>query len=105
MAVRSGNRDAFRIDRRLHPTFLRLVAARFLLLLGAAVVGRFFLFLVGDRLGLDPARAAEQAGALLGALTLVTLLAGPLAGWLADRVGRVRVMTWGRRAVLRARSC
>jgi MFS family permease len=25
----------------------------------------------------------------------VTLLAGPLAGWLADRVGRVRVMTWG----------
>jgi hypothetical protein len=40
-SARTPLRDAFRIDRRLHPTFVRLVAARFLFLLGAAVVGRF----------------------------------------------------------------
>jgi MFS family permease len=88
-------RDAFRVDHRAHRTFVMLVTARFLFLLGASVVGRFFLLFVADRLHLDPARAAEQAGALLGALTLVTLLAGPAAGWLADRIGRVTVMTWG----------
>jgi MFS family permease len=88
-------RGTFRIDRREHRTFVLLVTARFLFLLGAYIVGRFFLFFVGDRLELDPARAAEQAGALLGALTLVTLLAGPAAGWLADRIGRSRVMSWG----------
>jgi MFS family permease len=92
---RARMREAFQIDRRAHPTFVRLVLARFLFLLGAYIVGRFFLYFVGDRLGLDPARAAEQAGALLGGLTLLTLLMGPAAGWLADRVGRVRVMVWG----------
>jgi len=92
---RARLRNAFRIDPREHHTFVLLVTARFLFLLGAYIVGRFFLFLVGDRLGLDPARAAEQAGALLGALTLVTFLAAPVAGWLADRIGRVAVMTWG----------
>jgi MFS family permease len=91
----AGLRAAFRIDRREHRTFVLLVAARFLFLLGAYIVGRFFLFFVGDRLGLEPARAAEQAGALLGALTLVTFLAAPAAGWLADRIGRVAVMTVG----------
>jgi hypothetical protein len=78
---RTGPRDVFRIDRRQHRTFVLLVTARFLFLLGAYIVGRIFLFSVGDRLNLDPARAAEQAGALLGGLTLVTLLAGPAAGW------------------------
>jgi MFS family permease len=92
---RAPLRQAFRIDRREHPAFVLLVLARFLFLLGAYVVGRFFLYFVGDRLGLDPAHAAEQAGALLGGLTLLTLLMGPLAGWLADRLGRVRVMVWG----------
>jgi MFS family permease len=92
---RPGLRAVFRVDPGVHRDFVLLVTARFLFLLGAAVVGRFFLYLVGDRLHLDPARTAEQAGALLGALTLVTLLAGPAAGWLADRIGRTRVMTWG----------
>lgn len=88
-------RSAFRVDRREHPVFVRLVLARFLFLLGSYIVGRFFLYFVGDRLGLDPAHAAEQAGALLGGLTLLTLLMGPVAGGLADRAGRGRVMAWG----------
>jgi MFS family permease len=88
-------RSAFRIDPQEHRTFLLLVTARFLFLLGAYIVSRFFLFFVGDRLDLAPGRAAEQAGVLLGALTLATFLAAPAAGWLADRIGRVPVMTYG----------
>jgi MFS family permease len=86
---------AFRLDLRRHRAFAWLVASRFLFLLGSYAVGRFFLYFVADRLGLDPARAAEEAGALLAGLTLVTVLAAPPAGWAADRFGRRPLMLAG----------
>jgi MFS family permease len=92
---RLGLLDAFRVDLRAHRAFARLVAARFLFLLGAYAVGRFFLFYVADRLRLDAGRAAAEAGALLGALTLLTVLAAPPAGLLADRLGRPPLMAAG----------
>ena len=98
--TRSNLRDAFRLDLHKHHTFAWLVVSRFLFLLGAYMVGRFFLFFVADRLGLEPGQAAKQAGGLLAALTLITVIGAPPAGWLADRFGRTPLMLTG--AVLSA---
>lgn len=87
--------DAFRLDLHAHRMFARLVVSRFLFLLGAYMVGRFFLFFVAARLGLDPGQAAEQSGALLAGLTLITVLGTVPAGWLADRIGRMPLMIAG----------
>ena len=76
--------------------------ARFLFLLGIYGTGRFLLFFVADRLGLSEAQAAAQAGSLLAGLALITILASPLTGWLADRLGRVPLMIAG--AILSASS-
>ncbi|MFL5806112.1 MAG: MFS transporter [Roseiflexaceae bacterium] len=92
--------DAFRLDLRRHRIFVWLVVSRFLFLLGTYAVGRFLLYFVADRLHLDAGRASEQAGTLLAGLTLLTLIAAPLAGWAADRFGRIPAMLGG--AVLSA---
>ena len=75
--------------------FGRLIAARFLFLVGAFGVSRFLLFLVADRLEIIPARAADEAGLLLAALALLTVLAAVPLGRLADRWGRVPLMVVG----------
>ena len=90
----------FRVDLTDQSAFVRLILARFLFLLGIYGTGRFLLFFVADRLGLSPDQAAEQAGAILAGLALITILASPLTGWLADRLGRVPLMVAG--AVLSA---
>jgi MFS family permease len=87
--------DALRLDVRRHRAFAWLVLSRFLFLLGVYAVGRFFLFFVADRLGLEPGQAARAAGALLAGLTLITVLAAVPAGWLADRLGRWPLMLAG----------
>jgi MFS family permease len=93
--VRVGIADVFRFDVRQHRAFASLIASRFFFLLGTYAVGRFFLFFVAERLGLDPNAAAAEAGALLGGLGLVTALAALPAGWAADRIGRVPLMVAG----------
>jgi MFS family permease len=92
----------FHIDRTQQAAFVRVLLARFLFLLGIYSTGRFLLFFVADRLGLSEDQAAEQAGNLLAGLALITILASPLTGWLADRFGRVPLMTGG--AILSAAS-
>jgi MFS family permease len=93
-------REIFHLDLRQHRAFVHLVLARFLFLLGIYSTGRFLLLFVANRLGLPEDQAAAQAGNLLAGLALVTVLASPLTGWLADRFGRVRLMAVG--AVLSA---
>jgi MFS family permease len=90
-----GLADAFRLDLRRHHDFVVLVISRFLFLLGTYAVGRFFLYFVADRLGIPRPEAADEAGGLLAGLALITALASPAAGWLADRRGRVPVMVAG----------
>lgn len=74
---------------------VQLIVARFLFLLGIYVVGRFLLLFTADRLGLDADAAAGEAGAALALLTLVAALAALPAGWLADRIGRRKMMLSG----------
>lgn len=88
-------RQIFRLDLTEQAAFIRLILARFLFLLGIYATGRFLLFFVADRLGLPEEQAAEQAGSLLAGLALITVLASPLAGWLADRIGRKPLMIVG----------
>ena len=88
-------KKVFRLDLREHAAFIRLVLARFLFLLGIYATGRFLLLFVADRLGLPESQAAEQAGNLLAGLALITILASPFAGWLADRIGRTYLMIAG----------
>ena len=88
-------RKIFRLDLARQPAFVRLILARFLFLLGIYGTGRFLLFFVADRLGLAEAEAAKQAGNLLAGLALITILASPLTGWLADRIGRIPLMMAG----------
>lgn len=90
-----GLREVFRIDRVQYSTFIRLVVARFLFLLGIYGTGRFLLFFVASRLGIPEEQAAGHTGNLLAGLALISVLASPLAGWLADRMGRLPVMTAG----------
>jgi MFS family permease len=87
--------NTFRIDLRQHRTFAWLVASRFLFLFGTYAVGRFLLYFVADRLHLDPEQAAEHTGALFAILTLITAIGAPLAGWAADRFGRIPLMVAG----------
>ncbi|MCA1569973.1 MAG: MFS transporter [Chloroflexi bacterium] len=75
--------------------FARLITARFLFLLGAFGVSRFLLLMVADRLEIAPSRAADEAGLLLAALALLTVLAAVPLGRLADRRGRLPVMAMG----------
>ena len=85
----------FRLDLTEHNAFERLLIARFLFLFGVYAIGRFLLLFVAARLRLDPNQAVALAGTLLAGLALVTILASPLTGWLADRIGRVPLMLVG----------
>jgi MFS-type transporter involved in bile tolerance (Atg22 family) len=85
----------FRLEAGSSRDFKRLVLARFFFLLGTYAIGRFLVYYVGDRLGLAPAQAAEQAGGLLAGLALATVVAAPVGGWLADRWGRKPLMIAG----------
>jgi MFS family permease len=89
------SRITFHPSSFLLPPFFYLILSRFFFLLGTYGVGRFLLLFVGERLGLSADAAAEQAGGLLGALALITVLGSVPAGWLADRIGRVPLMVAG----------
>lgn len=87
--------QACHLDWTQEAAFVRLILSRFLFLLGIYATGRFLLFFVADRLGLEADQAAEQAGMLLAGLALITILASPITGWLADRLGRLPLMLTG----------
>ena len=73
----------------------RLVAARFLFLLGIYAVGRFLLLFVAERFELGADAAGGEAGMVLALLAIVTVAASVPSGWLADRVGRRPLMLAG----------
>jgi FSR family fosmidomycin resistance protein-like MFS transporter len=74
---------------------VRLVAARFLFLLGIYVVGRFLLLFVAERFELGSDAAGGETGMILALLALITVAASLPGGWLADRYGRKPLMLGG----------
>jgi MFS family permease len=58
-------------------------------------IGRFLVLAVADRFDLRVEDAAEQTSVVLGVLALVSMLAAPPAGWIADRAGRRPLMIAG----------
>lgn len=84
-----------RARSRIPRGFVRLVAARFLFLLGTYGIGRFLLLLIADRLNLRPVDAASATGGLLALFTLTTAALALAFGMLADRRGRDLVMVLG----------
>lgn len=80
---------------RIPPGLGSLVVARFLFLFATYAVGRFLLLLVAERLGMAPDHAADEAGGLLAAFTLVTAGAAVVAGWLADQLHHRALMLGG----------
>jgi len=85
----------FRLNLRQQAAFRRLLIARFLFLFGIYAIGRFLLFFVAQRLGIDANQAAKQSGIILAGLAFITILASPITGWLADRIGRLPLMFAG----------
>jgi MFS family permease len=81
--------------RGVPPAFVKLIAARFLFLLGIYVIGRFLTLLVALRLGADPEAAAAESGGLLAVFTLATAVSALASGPLTDRYGRSRTMGGG----------
>lgn len=76
-------------DLRRCPAYTQLLVSRFLILLGVYAVQAFAQYFIRDRLGVvDPEAVTGNLMAAIG-LTL-TLLVFP-AGWLSDRIGRMRL--------------
>jgi MFS family permease len=102
VAVRLGGQDAYRLDITRHKEFTRLVAARFLFLLGVFAVQRSLLPFVANRLALDPAQATTQSNTLPGGPCpdRSHLFAG---GWLGSRPPGARAANdrWRRDSSLR----
>ena len=88
-------RNPFAGDWSAHAPLLRLIAVRFVFLLGIYVVGRFLFTFVAAHFGLSPDEAAGQAGVVLTVLAAATVAASLPTGWLADRLGRARLMQAG----------
>lgn len=95
VALRIGAKDAYRLDIARHRGFAQLVVSRFLFLLGTSAVGRFLLLFVADRLGLDLVQATAETSILLAELASITAVLSPVAGWAADRLGRMPLMVAG----------
>ncbi len=71
------------------PAYAQLLVSRFLILLGVYAVQAFAQYFIRDRLGVADPEAAT--GNLMAAIGLaLTLLVFP-AGWLSDRIGRMRL--------------
>jgi MFS family permease len=81
------------VESRAH--FRRLVATRFVFLLATYAIGRFLVFLVATRLGVEPSAAAATAAGLIAALTLTTGVSALGWGIAADHIGRPRVSATG----------
>lgn len=86
---------AFHWDWKRERSFTWVVVSRFFFLSGTYAVGRFLLFFIAERLSLSPEEAAQQAGYVLASLAFATVLFAPVAGWAADRWGRISVILFG----------
>jgi len=84
-----GLRDLFHVHLGDYPDYAWLLISRFLILLGIYAVQSFAQYFIRDRLNVpEPAIVTGNLMATIG--LALTLLVFP-AGWLSDRVGRMRL--------------
>ncbi len=82
-------RDLLQVDFKRYPDFTRLLVGRFLILFGIYAVQAFAQYYIRDWLGEpDPAQVTGNLLATIG--VTLTVLVFP-AGYLSDRIGRVRL--------------
>jgi MFS family permease len=84
--LRSGLRQAFRIDVRGNTNYWRLVWSRFLFLVGVYGIQAFAQYFVRDKLQAD--NPVKLTGDLMAAIVLSLIAFSILAGYLCDRFGR-----------------
>lgn len=85
-------RKTFALDRRRNPAFVPWFLNRALVWGGFIALSTFLLFFVIDVLGLSEANAQRFVGNVSAVMGLGLLLVAVPAGWLADRVGRRRLV-------------
>ena len=85
-------RRAFRFDRQRYPSFGPWFVNRVLVWGGFIALNTFLLFFVIDVLQLPEARAQRFVGDLSALMGIGLILVALPAGWLADRVGRRRLV-------------
>jgi MFS family permease len=71
-------------DRSVRKRAVPLIGLGFLISVTASMIGRFYPILATEYAGMTEA----QAGVVYLAGAVVTLVVGPLVGWLSDRIGR-----------------
>ena len=85
-AVEYRLKDLFSLDREKYADYAKLLAARFLILLGIYAVQGFAQYYISDWLGMENPEVVT--GNLMAAIGVaITLFVFP-AGWLSDRLGR-----------------
>ena len=82
-----GGREA-----RHHPSFAWWVINRLAFLVGATNLSGFAIYFLQARLGLEGEAAAGPASQLMMVVGVLILLCALPSGWLADRVGRKRLV-------------
>jgi MFS family permease len=85
-------RHAFAFDRRRYPSFGPWFVNRVLVWGGFLALNTFLLFFVIDVLRLPEARAQRFVGDLSALMGIGLILVALPAGWLADRIGRRRLI-------------
>jgi MFS family permease len=79
-------------DSRQHPSFTWWVVNRLAFLIGATNLSGFAVYFLQARLGLQGEAAAGPASQLMMVVGILILLCALPSGWLADRIGRKRLV-------------
>lgn len=91
--------STFWVNPVKYPNFALVFSARFLLFIGYFAVQSYLLYLLQDYIGVGKDAAATVP--LVGLVGLVgMILSTPIAGWLADRIGRSKVIIYVTSAIL-----
>jgi MFS family permease len=79
-------------DNRQYPSFTWWVVNRLAFLIGATNLSGFAVYFLQARLGLEGEAAAGPASQLMMVVGILILLCALPSGWLADRIGRKRLV-------------
>ena len=81
-------------EARHHPSFCWWVINRLAFLVGATNLSGFAIYFLQARLGLEGEEAAAPASQLMMAVGILILVCALPSGWLADRIGRKRLVAY-----------